>query len=113
MAEQTFGRPVATAQGGTANLADVLERVLDKGIVIAGDIKLLLADIEVLTLQIRLVVCSVDKAKEVGLDWWTNNPAFSGRKAAEQAAVPSRKLEERIRKLEETMGAASGRAPSA
>jgi hypothetical protein len=66
---------VASAQG--TNLADVLERVLDKGIVIAGDIKLLIADIEVLTLQIRLVVCSVDKAREIGLDWWRGNPAFS------------------------------------
>lgn len=100
MAEHSYGRQVAGVQGGTANLADVLERVLDKGIVIAGDIKLLLADIEVLTLQIRLVVCSVDKAKEVGLDWWTNNPAFSG-KAATKAT--STKLEERLRRLEEAI----------
>lgn len=63
--------------GSTANLADVLERVLDKGIVIAGDIKLFLGEVELLTLQIRLVVCSIDKAKEMGLDWWTNHPAFS------------------------------------
>lgn len=60
----------------TTSLADLLERVLDKGIVIAGDIKIKLVDVELLTIQIRLVVCSLDKAKEVGLDWWTNNPAF-------------------------------------
>ncbi|MEW6139839.1 MAG: gas vesicle protein [Thermodesulfobacteriota bacterium] len=60
----------------STNLADLLERVLDKGIVIAGDIKIKLVDVELLTIQIRLVVCSLDKAKEVGLDWWTNNPAF-------------------------------------
>lgn len=60
----------------SANLADLLERVLDKGIVIAGDIKIKLVDVELLTIQIRLVVCSLDKAKEVGLDWWTNNPTF-------------------------------------
>jgi hypothetical protein len=71
---------------GTATLADVLERVLDKGIVIAGDIKLFVGQVELLTLQIRLVVCSIDKAKEMGLDWWTNHPAFSPYRPAEQAA---------------------------
>ena len=60
----------------SSNLADVLERVLDKGIVIAGDIKIKLVDIELLSIQIRLVVCSVDKAKEMGMDWWVNNPVF-------------------------------------
>jgi len=60
----------------TASLADLLERILDKGIVIAGDIKIRLVEVELLTIQIRLVVCSVDKAKEMGLDWWVNNPAF-------------------------------------
>lgn len=61
----------------TTNVADLLERILDKGVVIAGDIKIKLVDVELLTLQIRLVVCSVDKAREMGLDWWVNNPAFS------------------------------------
>lgn len=60
----------------TTNVADLLERILDKGIVIAGDIKIKLVDVELLTLQIRLVVCSVEKAKEMGLDWWVKNPAF-------------------------------------
>jgi len=60
----------------STNLADLLERVLDKGIVIAGDIRIKLVDVELLTIQIRLVVCSVDKAKEIGLDWWVGNPAF-------------------------------------
>ena len=57
----------------STNLADLLERVLAKGIVIAGDIKIKLVDVELLTIQIRLVVCSVDKAKEIGIDWWVNN----------------------------------------
>lgn len=70
----------------TSNLADLLERVLDKGIVIAGDIKIKLVDVELLTIQIRLVVCSLDKAKEVGLDWWMNNPAFQRGGAVEIAA---------------------------
>jgi len=64
----------------TTNLADLLERILDKGIVIAGDIKIKLVDVELLTIQIRLVVCSVDKAKEIGMDWWVNNPALQRQK---------------------------------
>ena len=60
----------------STNLADLLERVLDKGIVIAGDIRIKLVDVELLTIQIRLLVCSVDKAKEIGMDWWVGNPAF-------------------------------------
>ena len=59
------------------SLADVLERVLDKGIVIAGDIQVNLLDIELLTIKIRLVVASVDKAREIGIDWWERDPALS------------------------------------
>jgi Gas vesicle protein len=59
------------------SLADVLERVLDKGIVIAGDIQVNLLDIELLTIKLRLVVASVDKAKEIGIDWWERDPALS------------------------------------
>jgi hypothetical protein len=79
----------ALAQSSTVTLADVLERVLDKGIVIAGDIKLFLGQVEFLTLQIRLVICSIDKAKEMGLDWWTNDPAFSPRPKREAVAASS------------------------
>ena len=61
-----------------ANLADILERVLDKGIVIAGDIQINLLDIELLTIKIRLLVASVDKAKEMGIDWWEGDAALSG-----------------------------------
>jgi hypothetical protein len=95
---------VASRTAGTATLADVLERVLDKGIVIAGDVKLFLADIEILTLQIRLVVCSVDKAKEVGLDWWTNHPAFGPYR--ESATANARKIaaEEPLARLEQRLG---------
>jgi len=60
-----------------SSLADVLERVLDKGIVIAGDIKISLADVELLTIKIRLVVASVDKAREIGIDWWQADPDLS------------------------------------
>jgi hypothetical protein len=65
----------------TSTLADILERVLDKGIVIAGDIKVKLVDIELLTIQIRLVICSVDKAVEMGMNWWAQNPDFQPKKS--------------------------------
>lgn len=61
----------------SSTLADVLERILDKGLVIAGDIKIKLVDVELLTIQIRLLVCSVDKAKEMGIDWWMSNSYLS------------------------------------
>ncbi len=63
--------------GGDTNLADLLERVLDKGVVIAGDIKINLVQVELLTIQLRLVIASVDRARELGLDWWSGNPYFS------------------------------------
>jgi Gas vesicle protein len=80
-----------------AQLADVLERVLDKGIVIAGDIQINLLDIELLTVKIRLLIASADKAKEMGIDWWQGDPFLSGRNGQNE-------LEERLRKLEEKAG---------
>ncbi len=80
------------------NLADILERVLDKGIVIAGDIKVSIADIELLTIKIRLLVASVEKAKEMGIDWWQSDPALSSKaKALEE---DNRDLKERLDRLE-------------
>ena len=70
--------------GGT--LADILERVLDKGIVIAGDIKIKLCDVELLTIQIRLLVCSVDKAVEMGINWWETDPNLSPQAQRAQTA---------------------------
>ncbi|EKD39811.1 MAG: Gas vesicle protein [uncultured bacterium] len=91
---------------GSTNLADLLERILDKGIVIAGDIRINLVDVELLTIQIRLVVCSVDKAKEMGMDWWVNNPAFCSR-AKDQQPLPEAvdRLEERLARIETTLAA--------
>ena len=70
----------------TTNLADILERVLDKGIVIAGDIQINLLDIELLTIKLRLLVASVDRAREMGIDWWEHDPSLSSkaRKELEQ-----------------------------
>ena len=84
----------------SSTLADVLERVLDKGIVIAGDIRVKLVDIELLSIQIRLVICSVDKAQEMGMDWWVNNPIFRPDKPAEIAPGSLAGIEERMSRLE-------------
>src|ERR1700730_8801596 len=84
----------------TSTLSDVLERVLDKGIVIAGDIKVKLVDIELLSIQIRLVVCSVDKAREMGMDWWVNNPVFCGQPQTPQLDAAGLRMEERLARLE-------------
>jgi Gas vesicle protein len=83
--------------GQPAQLADVLERVLDKGIVIAGDIQIHLLDIELLTVKIRLLIASADKAREMGIDWWQNDPFLSGRNG-------QKRLEDRLRALEEKAG---------
>jgi hypothetical protein len=87
----------------TTNLADLLERVLDKGIVIAGDIRISLVDVELLTVQLRLVICSVDKAKEMGMDWWVNNPAFSRQVPQEQSADSLKTIDERLERLEKSL----------
>ncbi|MFE5141285.1 gas vesicle protein [Streptomyces fagopyri] len=84
----------------TTNLADILERVLDKGIVIAGDIKVDLLDIELLTIRIRLFVASVDTAKKAGIDWWENDPALSSRASRNALKDENRALRQRVEQLE-------------
>lgn len=79
-------RRTAVARTQSSSVADILERVLDKGIVITGDIKINLTDVELLTIQIRLVICSVERAIEMGLDWWATNPNFSSRARAPERA---------------------------
>lgn len=86
------------ARPQAANLADILERVLDKGVVIAGDIKINLLDIELLTIKIRLLIVSVDKAQEMGIDWWRNDPMLST--SAQALADENRELRERLDALE-------------
>ena len=81
-----------------ANLADLLERVLDKGIVIAGDISLTLGAVEVLTLKIRLLIASIDKAQEIGINWWQSDPALSSRARALEEERDD--LRERLERLE-------------
>ena len=89
----------SSSGGGPAQLADVLERVLDKGIVIAGDIQVNLLDIELLTIRLRLLVASADKAREMGIDWWENDP-FLGRGQKNENG----ELEDRLKRLERAAG---------
>jgi len=103
-----YSTPIRTQSTG---LVDVLDRVLDKGLVIAGDIKISLAEVELLTIRIRLLVCSLDKAQEIGLDWWRydrelspgqQNAEFDGAALRRQIAA----LEERITALDTAAAAA-------
>ena len=87
-----------THSTNSTTVADLLERLLDKGIVISGDIRIRLVEVELLTLEIRLLICSVDKALEMGLDWWTGNPAFDSK--ARAATLPNIELEDRLQQLE-------------
>lgn len=82
----------------TTNLADILEKVLDKGIVIAGDIKIQLADIELLNIKIRLLVASVEKAMEIGIDWWQQDSFLSSQ--AKKIEEENKMLQKRLAKLE-------------
>ncbi|MFD6803015.1 gas vesicle protein [Streptomyces cyaneofuscatus] len=94
------GGPPANGPQSTTNLADILERVLDKGIVIAGDIKIDLLDIELLTIRLRLFVASVDTAKKAGIDWWETDPALSSRAKRDSLEDENRRLRERLQALE-------------
>ncbi|MGC7097300.1 gas vesicle protein [Amycolatopsis lurida] len=80
--------------GSSNSLADVLERVLDKGIVIVGDISVSVVDIELLTLKLRLFIASAQTAKEMGMDWWTGDPFFAPGKNVETGQPPTEALEE-------------------
>jgi Gas vesicle protein len=91
-----YGGGVANPQ--PANLGDILERVLDKGIVIAGDIQVNLLDIELLTIKLRLVVASLDTAKQVGIDWWEHDPWMTGKSSKLQ--IENERLRARLERLE-------------
>lgn len=85
----------------THGLVDILDRVLDKGLVIAGDIKINLANVELLTIQVRLLVCSIDKAEQIGLNWWRNDPRLS--MSATTTAVVAPELDARLTRIEEQL----------
>src|SRR3954454_12045307 len=105
------GRIEAQRPGGPANLADILERVLDKGIVIAGDIQINLLDIELLTIKLRLLVASVDRAQEMGINWWESDPTLSG--DAKELEKENQDLRARLERLEKRAGLPATRAGEA
>jgi hypothetical protein len=91
--------PIQHPSQSSSNLLEVLEKILDKGVVIAGDIKISLADVDLLTIKIRLLIASVDKAREIGMDWWEKDPYYSskGRLAEKEHDL----LLERINRMEQ------------
>jgi hypothetical protein len=99
---RTSGLPATLRGREPAQLADVLERVLDKGIVIAGDIQINLLDIELLTIKLRLLVASADKAREMGIDWWDGDPFLSS------GGGDQKSLEGRLKRLEKATGLGDG-----
>lgn len=93
--------PIEPAYRHSAGLVDVLDRVLDKGLVIAGDIRVSLAEVELLTIRIRLLVCSIDKAEQIGLNWWRDDPHLSV--AARKLASENDELRDQVRLLEDRL----------
>lgn len=106
------------SRGGASNLADILERVLDKGIVVAGDIVISLVDVELLTIRLRLLVASVDKAREMGINWWEHDPwltSGNGRHPHEMSDGPGDQpaLGARLERLEDAVDRLTGALASA
>ena len=86
----------------THGLVDILDRVLDKGLVVAGDIKINLANVELLTIQVRLLVCSIDKAEQIGLNWWRNDPRLT-MSNANAGQLHNSDVETRLARIEEQL----------
>ena len=93
--------------GRSTGLVDVLDRVLDKGLVVAGDIKVSLAEVELLTIRIRLLICSIDKAEQIGLDWWKYDHHLSPGKQA--LSAENEELKKQVRVLERRLASLSRR----
>ena len=96
-------------------LVDILDKILDKGLVVAGDVKVSLANVELLTIQLRLVICSIDKAQEIGINWWRSDRFYSAE--AQQSALPSadeyQSLKQRIQELENQLATRGGASAAA
>ena len=98
-----------TSSINSTNLADILERVLDKGIVIAGDISIHLADVELLNIKIRLLIASVDKAKEIGISWWEHDSYLSPKAKELELSKENAKLTKRLESLEDKLKVKRGK----
>jgi hypothetical protein len=94
------------------NLVDILDRVLDKGLVVAGDIRISLANVELLTIRIRLLVCSIDKAEQIGLNWWRYDQSLVQQPASNGHSAEIERLEARIAELESQLSARDLSAPA-
>jgi hypothetical protein len=106
-----MGSELQLGRSSSSGLVDVLDRVLDKGLVIAGDIKVSLAEVELLTIRVRLIVCSIDKAQQIGLDWWRYDSHLApGRQHQE---LEKEQLREQVRLLERKVESLTRRTPSA
>lgn len=99
--------PLTEGQARSTGLVDVLDRVLDKGLVVAGDIKISLAEVELLTIRIRLLICSIDKAEQIGLDWWKFDHNLSPGKQA--LSAENEELKKQIRALERRLASLTRR----
>src|SRR6266487_3686414 len=99
--------PMIEGHGRSTGLVDVLDRVLDKGLVVAGDIKVSLADVELLTIRIRLLICSIDKAEQIGLDWWKYDHHLSPGK--QTLSAENEALRKEIRLLERQLASVTRR----
>ena len=101
--------PELVSPSRTHGLVDILDRVLDKGLVIAGDIKINLANVELLTIQVRLLVCSIDKAEQIGLNWWRTDPhltmPMTGGVAIPQIEARLNRIEDQLKRLVQSSGA--------
>ena len=93
--------PEFVSPARTHGLVDILDRVLDKGLVVAGDIKINLANVELLTIQVRLLVCSIDKAEQIGLNWWRSDPRLTSNPS--YPALQPSQLEDRLDRIERTL----------
>ncbi len=101
--------PLHEGHGRSTGLVEVLDRVLDKGLVIAGDIKVSLAEVELLTIRIRLLICSIDKAEQIGLDWWKFDHHFSPGK--QLLSAENEELRKQVRALERQLASITRRRP--
>ena len=103
---------IQVGQARASGLVDVLDRVLDKGLVVAGDVKISIAEVELLTIRIRLLVCSIDKAQQIGLDWWKHDRHLS--LGSNELETENERLRDEIKRLErqlEPSPGTAGRAP--
>jgi hypothetical protein len=103
--------PLSDGHARSTGLVDVLDRVLDKGLVVAGDIKVSLAEVELLTIRIRLLICSIDKAEQIGLDWWKYDHHLAPGKQA--LSLENEELKKQIRVLERKLASVTRRRSAA